>query len=102
LRSLTDSKDLPMKAPTHFHAVVAIALVMSGCASETKPLTTGALRPSKAPAQTSAAPVSPEDVKTAACLNRHVQYQKGEAAWGAQTLDAKRAADSYCQAVLGQ
>lgn len=83
-------------------AAIAAPLVLAGCASESKSLTTGALRPQKAPAHASVAPVSPDDAKKAACLNRHVQYQKGEAAWGAQTLDAKRAADAYCQAALGQ
>jgi hypothetical protein len=79
-----------------FSPLLAAAVLMAGCASEPSKLVTGSLRPAKAPGHATAA-VSPEDAKRAACLRRHVQYQRGEAPWGASTPDAIRAGDAYCQ-----
>jgi hypothetical protein len=78
--------------------LAALAVIMAGCAEPTK-LVTGSLRPSK-PVKHAEKAVTPEDAKRSACLERHVQYQKGAAPWGATTPDAIRAGDNYCRATL--
>ena len=84
--------------------LLAVAVVLTGCADTPKQMVTGSLRPArpKAVAAQSGVQMSPEEAKKAACLNRHVQYQKGAAPWGATTPDAIRAGDTYCHdAVAG-
>jgi hypothetical protein len=78
--------------------LVAVAALLAGCAEPTK-LVTGSLRPAK-PVKHAERVVTPEDAKRSACLERHVQYQKGAAPWGAATPDAIRAGDNYCRETL--
>ena len=103
-----------MRYPILLAALIAAAVLsLAGCASEPTKIVTGSLRPAKpaakaAPVQAkeqpshAAATLTPEDAKRASCLQRHVQHQRGEAPWGATTLDAVRAADAYCQDVMGK
>jgi hypothetical protein len=75
-------------------AAIAGALVLTGCASEPK-LATGSLRTVR-PTAHAAKPMTADDAKRVACRDRHAQYQRGEAPWGAKTADAVRAGDDYC------
>lgn len=78
-----------------YTAALAGALMLTGCATEPK-LATGSLRTVR-PAGHAAKPMTADDAKRVACLDRHAQYQRGEAPWGAKTADAVRAGDDYCR-----
>ena len=103
--SRAGGKSVNAEACTHIGAVmkayiaaVVGALVLTGCAAEPK-LATGSLRTAK-PSAHAAKPMTADDAKRVACRDRHAQYQRGEAPWGAKTADAVRAGDDYCRDAL--